>query len=249
MDPPRRTRPHRGGGRSPILDPTGHHNRLTPSNCWSTRPADKPPPRPALPRSTTATTPTPSVDSLHAQHRKTRPLLRADRRRSDAVGRARLLLEDRCAKIGAVTAREPLRGCHRVNRRTLAHRRRPGRRGPLQEPPRGGGRGDNGIAGRAYAALRSGSVGSARVSRDTVERAASLWETAATLLEAWADSVAAIARRAGKQLGFELRRQPPTSPHGRPTTSPIWNPVSPPDVVPDCGVPPSGAALRRKEAR
>ena len=48
------------------------------------------------------------------------------------------------------------------------------------------------------AALRSGNVGAARVSRDTVERAASLWETAATLLEAWADSVGGD-REAGRE--------------------------------------------------
>ena len=38
-------------------------------------------------------------------------------------------------------------------------------------------------------ALRSGNVGAARVSRDTVESAVMLWETAATLLEAWAATV------------------------------------------------------------
>lgn len=48
------------------------------------------------------------------------------------------------------------------------------------------------------AALRSGNVGAARVSRETVERAASLWETAATLLEAWAESVGGD-REAGRE--------------------------------------------------
>lgn len=38
------------------------------------------------------------------------------------------------------------------------------------------------------AALRSGTVGTTRVSRATVERAALLWETAATLLETWSES-------------------------------------------------------------
>jgi hypothetical protein len=39
------------------------------------------------------------------------------------------------------------------------------------------------------AALRFGNVGAVRVRRLTVERAASLWEAAATLLESWSESV------------------------------------------------------------
>ena len=39
------------------------------------------------------------------------------------------------------------------------------------------------------AALRSGSTGEVRVPRVTVERAASLWESAATLLDSWSESV------------------------------------------------------------
>ncbi len=38
------------------------------------------------------------------------------------------------------------------------------------------------------AALRSGAVGPVRLPRATVERAESLWESAAELLEAWSDS-------------------------------------------------------------
>jgi hypothetical protein len=38
------------------------------------------------------------------------------------------------------------------------------------------------------AALGSGEVSAVRVSRETVERAATLWETAATLLETWSAS-------------------------------------------------------------
>lgn len=38
-------------------------------------------------------------------------------------------------------------------------------------------------------ALRSGEAGAVRVPRATVERAVSLWETAAGLLESWSDSV------------------------------------------------------------
>jgi hypothetical protein len=39
------------------------------------------------------------------------------------------------------------------------------------------------------AALRSGNVDALRVSRTTVEGAASVWATAAALLESWSDSV------------------------------------------------------------
>ena len=39
------------------------------------------------------------------------------------------------------------------------------------------------------AALRSGSAGEVRVPRATVERAASLWESAATLLDSWSEAV------------------------------------------------------------
>jgi hypothetical protein len=39
------------------------------------------------------------------------------------------------------------------------------------------------------AALRSGSTGEVRVPRATVEHAASLWESAATLLDSWSKSV------------------------------------------------------------
>ena len=49
-----------------------------------------------------------------------------------------------------------------------------------------------------HAALHSGEVGAVRVSRDTVRRAASLWEAAAELLEAWDDSIGGDAE-AGRQ--------------------------------------------------
>ena len=39
------------------------------------------------------------------------------------------------------------------------------------------------------AALRSGSAGEVRVPRATVERAALFWESAATLLDSWSESV------------------------------------------------------------
>lgn len=53
------------------------------------------------------------------------------------------------------------------------------------------------------AALRSGTVGAARVSRETVERAASLWETAATLLETWSES--AVGKEAAGREAARLR--------------------------------------------
>lgn len=55
------------------------------------------------------------------------------------------------------------------------------------------------------AALRGGDVGAIRVSRETVERAASLWEIAATRLENWSESVGGDQDAAGQAMRLRAR--------------------------------------------